>query len=141
MEWQDNQTPWAKGSGEHMAMSAGAGDTFDYVIVGSGAAGSVLAHRLTEEPGATVCVLEAGPPDRHPYIHVPAGFIKMLFNPDFTWQFKTEPSEGSGGRAIPTTQGRTLGGVQLDQWHGLQPRAARRSRQLGAARQPRLGLC
>jgi choline dehydrogenase len=86
------------------------GDAFDYVIVGSGAAGSVLAHRLTEQPGATVCVLEAGPPDRHPYIHVPAGFIKMLFNPDFTWQFKTEPSEGSGGRAIPTTQGRTLGG-------------------------------
>ena len=93
-----------------MAASAGPVDMFDYVIVGSGAAGSVLAHRLTEEPGATVCVLEAGPPDRHPYIHVPAGFIKMLFNPDFTWQFKTEPSEGSGGRAIPTTQGRTLGG-------------------------------
>jgi choline dehydrogenase len=89
---------------------AAAGDAFDYVIVGSGAAGSVLANRLTEEPGATVCVLEAGPPDRHPYIHVPAGFIKMLFNPDFTWQFKTEPSEGSGGRPIPTTQGRTLGG-------------------------------
>ena len=90
--------------------AASAGDTFDYVIVGSGAAGSVLANRLTEDPGATVCVLEAGPPDRHPYIHVPAGFIKMLFNPDFTWQFKTEPSEGSGGRQIPTTQGRTLGG-------------------------------
>jgi choline dehydrogenase len=91
-------------------MANTAGDAFDYVIVGSGAAGSVLAHRLTEQPGATVCVLEAGPPDRHPYIHVPAGFIKMLFNPDFTWQFKTEPSEGSGGRAILTTQGRTLGG-------------------------------
>jgi choline dehydrogenase len=91
-------------------VSGNAGDTFDYVIVGSGAAGSVLANRLTEQPGTTVCVLEAGPPDRHPYIHVPAGFIKILFNPDFTWQFKTEPSEGSGGRAIPTTQGRTLGG-------------------------------
>ncbi|MEJ0015050.1 MAG: GMC family oxidoreductase N-terminal domain-containing protein [Acetobacteraceae bacterium] len=93
-----------------MASSATADGEFDYVIVGSGAAGSVLANRLTEEPGATVCVLEAGPPDRHPFIHVPAGFIKMLFNPNFTWQFKTEPSEGSGGRAIPTTQGRTLGG-------------------------------
>jgi choline dehydrogenase len=93
-----------------MAAIADAGDTFDYVIVGSGSAGSVLAHRLTEQPGATVCVLEAGPPDRHPYIHVPGGFIKMLFNLDFTWQFRTEPSEGSGGRAIPTTQGRTLGG-------------------------------
>jgi choline dehydrogenase len=87
-----------------MAAIADAGDTFDYVIVGSGSAGSVLAHRLTEQPGATVCVLEAGPPDRHPYIHVPGGFIKMLFNLDFTWQFRTEPSEGSGGRAIPTTQ-------------------------------------
>ena len=124
-----------------MAVSAGAGDTFDYVIVGSGAAGSVLAHRLTEEPGATVCVLEAGPPDRHPFIHIPAGFIKMLFNPDFTWQFKTEPSEGSGGRRDPHHAGAHAGRVQLDQRHDLQPRAARRSRQLGAARQPRLGLC
>ena len=90
--------------------TAGGGDIFDYVIVGSGAAGSVLAGRLTEDAGVTVCVLEAGPPDRHPYIHVPGGFIKMLFNPDFTWQFKTEPSEWTAGRPIPTTQGRTLGG-------------------------------
>jgi choline dehydrogenase len=86
------------------------GDFFDYVIVGSGAAGSVLAHRLTEVSGVKVCVLEAGPPDRHPFIHVPGGFMKTLSNPEFTWQFKTEPSAGSGGRAIPTTQGRTLGG-------------------------------
>ena len=85
-------------------------DTFDYVIVGGGAAGSVLAGRLTEDLGVTVCVLESGPPDNHPFIHVPAGFIKMLFNPKFTWQFKTEPSEGTAGRQIPTTQGRTLGG-------------------------------
>ncbi len=86
------------------------GDSFDYVIVGSGAAGSVLCKRLTEDPGVTVCVLECGPPDRHPYIHVPAGFIKMLFNPAYTWQFQTEPGEGINGRRIPTTQGRTLGG-------------------------------
>ncbi len=88
----------------------GVADTFDYVIVGSGAAGSVLAARLGEEANVTVCVLECGPPDRHPYIHLPAGFMKMLFNPDYTWQFKTEPSAGSAGRRIPTTQGRTLGG-------------------------------
>ncbi len=86
------------------------GDTFDYVIVGSGAAGSVLCARLTEDPGVTVCVLECGPPDRHPYIHIPAGFIKVLFNPSYTWQFQTEPGEGIDGRRIPTTQGRTLGG-------------------------------
>ncbi len=86
------------------------GDTFDYVIVGSGAAGSVLCRRLTEDPGITVCVLECGPPDRHPFIHIPAGFIKMLFNPAYTWQFQTEPVADIGGRRIPTTQGRTLGG-------------------------------
>ena len=86
------------------------GDTFDYVIVGSGAAGSVLCRRLTEDPGVTVCVLECGPPDRHPFIHIPAGFIKMLFNPTYTWQFQTEPGDAIGGRRIPTTQGRTLGG-------------------------------
>jgi choline dehydrogenase len=89
---------------------AGDGDTFDYVIVGSGAAGSVLCNRLTEDPGVTVCVLECGPPDRHPYIHIPAGFIKMLFNPAYTWQFQTEPGDGINRRRIPTTQGRTLGG-------------------------------
>lgn len=86
------------------------GNTFDYVIVGSGAAGSVLCSRLTEDPGTTVCVLECGPPDRHPFIHIPAGFIKMLFNPAYTWQFQTEPGPGTNGRRIPTTQGRTLGG-------------------------------
>ncbi len=86
------------------------GETFDYVVVGSGAAGSVLCKRLTEDPGVTVCVLECGPADRHPYIHIPAGFIKMLFNPTYTWQFQTEPGEGTNGRRIPTTQGRTLGG-------------------------------
>jgi choline dehydrogenase len=89
---------------------ADTGDTFDYVIVGSGAAGSVLAARLTEDPNVTVCVLECGPPDRHPFIHIPAGFIKIMFNPSYTWQFQTEPGEGINGRRIPTTQGRTLGG-------------------------------
>ena len=91
-------------------MAGQGGDTFDYVIIGSGAAGSVLAARLTEDPAVTVCVLEAGPPDRNPYIHIPAGFIKTIFDPGVTWQFKTEPTEMTGGRRIATTQGRTLGG-------------------------------
>ena len=85
-------------------------DSFDYVIVGSGAAGSVLAARLTEDPAVTVCVLEAGPPDRNPWIHIPAGFIKTMVDPSVTWQFRTEPTELTGGRRIPTIQGRTLGG-------------------------------
>ena len=91
-------------------MSEATRDTFDYVIVGAGAAGCVLANRLTADGVTTVCVLEAGPPDRNPYIHIPAGFIKTLFDPSCTWQFKTEPTERTGGRPISTTQGRTLGG-------------------------------
>jgi choline dehydrogenase len=85
-------------------------ETFDYVIVGSGAAGSVLANRLSTDPAVTVCVLEAGPPDRNPWIHIPAGFIKTMVDPSVTWQFSTEPTAMTGGRRIPTIQGRTLGG-------------------------------
>jgi choline dehydrogenase len=85
-------------------------EEFDYVIVGAGAAGCVLANRLTADGVTTVCLIEAGPPDRNPFIHLPAGFIKTLFDPTCTWQFKTDPTERTGGRPIATTQGRTLGG-------------------------------
>lgn len=85
-------------------------DTFDYVVVGTGAAGSVIAARLAEEEGVTVCALESGPPDRHPYIHLPAGFIKIMFNPAYTWQLKTEPGEGVNGRSVIVPIGRTVGG-------------------------------
>lgn len=85
-------------------------DEFDYVIVGCGAAGSLLAARLSEDAQASVCVLEAGPKDRNPFIHIPAGFIKTLKDPGVTWQFSTEPTERTGGRRIDTVQGRTLGG-------------------------------
>ena len=85
-------------------------EEFDYVIIGSGAAGSVLAARLSEDPTVTVCVLEAGPADRSPYIHIPAGFIKVIGNPSYTWDFRSEPSPDTAGRAINIPQGRTLGG-------------------------------
>ena len=83
---------------------------FDYVIVGGGTAGCLLADRLSESGRMRVCLIEAGPPDRHPFIHLPAGYIKTLFNPAYTWPFRSEPSEGSAGRQIAITQGRTLGG-------------------------------
>ncbi len=85
-------------------------ETFDYIIVGAGSAGSVLAQRLTEDPGVTVCVFEAGPSDWHPYLHVPAGFIKTVFDPRFSWRFQTEPGEAIGGRRIALPQGRVVGG-------------------------------
>ncbi|MEZ5780662.1 MAG: GMC family oxidoreductase N-terminal domain-containing protein [Rhizobiaceae bacterium] len=85
-------------------------DEFDYVIVGGGAAGCVLAARLSEDPSIRVCVLESGPKDRHPMIRIPAGVIKLLFNPTYAWQFKTEPSPGTAMRPVFAPQGRTLGG-------------------------------
>ena len=82
--------------------------------------GSILAARLTEDEGVTVCVLEAGPPDYNPYIHIPAGFIKTLFDERVTWQFKTAPTDWTGGRRIATTQGDEVRGVlPLGQATGL----------------------
>lgn len=88
----------------------GADETFDYIVIGSGSAGSLVAARLSENAAATVCVLEAGPRDWHPFLHIPAGYIKTLQNPRLTWQFRAEPSAGTAGRTIGTTQGRVLGG-------------------------------
>ncbi len=85
-------------------------DTFDYIIIGAGSAGSVLANRLSADSGSTVCVLEAGPRDLNPFIHIPAGFIKTLVNPSVNWLYETVPSEGTAGRSIPTPRGKTLGG-------------------------------
>jgi choline dehydrogenase len=85
-------------------------ENFDYVIIGGGSAGCVLAERLSRSGGNTVLVLEAGPPDTNRYIQIPAGFIKTLFDPKVTWQFKSEPSAGTAGRQIQITQGKTLGG-------------------------------
>ncbi len=84
-------------------------DTFDYVIVGAGSAGSVIAARLAEA-GHTVCVLEAGPRDTNPFIHIPAGYIKNLFNDRLTWRFRSGPIAGTDGRTIELTQGKVVGG-------------------------------
>ena len=85
-------------------------DTFDYVIVGAGSAGSVLANRLSEDRGVTVCVLEAGPRDWHPYIHLPAGFIKTFYDTRINWCYSQEPGQGTAGRRIFSPRGKTLGG-------------------------------
>ena len=85
-------------------------DTFDYVIVGAGSAGSVLANRLSEDPATTLCVLEAGPRDWHPYIHLPAGFIKTFYNSSINWCYSQEPGAYTAGRRIYAPRGKTLGG-------------------------------
>jgi len=81
----------------------------DYIVVGAGSAGCVLANRLSED-GAKVVLLEAGPKDRNPMIHIPAGVRSLLYNPAVNWNYSSEPEEGSGGRRIHWPRGRVLGG-------------------------------
>ncbi|HET9583825.1 MAG TPA: GMC family oxidoreductase N-terminal domain-containing protein, partial [Bradyrhizobium sp.] len=85
-------------------------ETFDYVIIGAGSAGSVLANRLSEDSASRVCVLEAGPRDWHPYIHLPAGFIKTFHMKSVNWAYQQEPGPWTGGRSIYAPRGKTLGG-------------------------------
>jgi choline dehydrogenase len=84
--------------------------THDYVIVGGGSAGCVLAARLSEDPRVTVALIEAGGPDRHPYIHIPAGYARILMHPELTWGYRTQPDPGTGNRALDYPRGRVLGG-------------------------------
>ena len=82
----------------------------DYVIVGGGSAGCVLAARLSEDPAISVVLLEAGGEDRNPLIHIPAGYIKTMVNPAINWMFETEPEPGCDGRRIKQPRGKVLGG-------------------------------
>jgi choline dehydrogenase len=91
--------------------------TYDYIIVGAGSAGSVLANRLTEDPRVTVLLLEAGGSDRHPYITAPAGFLKTFDDPRFNWCFTTAPGPGIDGRAIHFPRGKVLGGSSAINGH------------------------
>ena len=82
---------------------------YDFIIVGSGSSGSVLAARLSADPGTRVLVLEAGGSDRHPYVQMPAAFVR-LGGPRFNWGFETEPQRRLNNRRMYMPQGRLLGG-------------------------------
>jgi choline dehydrogenase len=83
---------------------------YDYIIIGAGSAGCVLAHRLTENPDTKVLLLEAGPKDDSMWISIPVGFTKLLNSSRYNWNFVTEPEDNVKGRSIPIPRGKTLGG-------------------------------
>jgi len=85
-------------------------DTFDYIIVGAGSAGCVLANRLTADGRATVLLLEAGPRDTDPWIHIPLGYGKLFARRDVNWAYESEPEPALNNRRIFSPRGKVLGG-------------------------------
>ncbi len=83
---------------------------FDYIVVGAGSAGCVLAARLSEDPTTRVLLLEAGPADRSLWIHLPIGYGKTMWSPTYNWCFHTDPDPNMNGRQIYWPRGKTLGG-------------------------------
>lgn len=83
---------------------------FDFIIVGAGSAGCVLANRLSADPGSSVCLIEAGPRDRSPLIHVPIGLAFLFAHETLNWRYQTEPQTHAGNRRIYTPRGKVLGG-------------------------------
>jgi choline dehydrogenase len=93
-----------------MRPSAETGGRYDYVIVGGGTAGCVLANRLSQDPGTRVLLLEAGGSDTYPWIHIPVGYLYCMNNPRTDWMMRTADEPGLNGRSLSYPRGKVLGG-------------------------------
>jgi len=91
-------------------VGAAAADAYDYIVVGAGSAGCVLAARLTEDHQTRVLLLESGPADRSIWIHLPIGYGKTMWSRRYNWCFYTDPEPNMNGRRVYWPRGRTLGG-------------------------------
>lgn len=86
------------------------GTKFDYIVIGGGSAGCLMANRLSADPAHRVLLLEAGKPDTYPWIHIPVGYLYCIGNPKADWMYSTEPDKGLNGRSLRYPRGKTLGG-------------------------------
>ncbi|WP_374624431.1 GMC family oxidoreductase [Pandoraea sp.] len=93
-----------------MSKQAAKQDSFDYIIVGAGSAGCVLANRLTQDPDVNVLLLEAGGKDDYHWIHIPVGYLYCIGNPRTDWLYRTQAEAGLNGRSLAYPRGRVLGG-------------------------------
>jgi choline dehydrogenase-like flavoprotein len=94
-----------------MSNTAEEAGVFDFIVSGAGSAGAAVAARLSEDGRYSVLLLEAGPPDRNPWIHIPLGFAKVYANSAINWCFENQPQERLNGRKFFVPRGKTLGGT------------------------------
>ena len=85
-------------------------DTYDYIVVGAGSAGAVLANRLSKDPDVSVCLIEAGPTDNTPLVSTPLGLMLLAKDPRYNWLYQSVPQAGTDSRQIPIPRGKVLGG-------------------------------